>query len=248
METQTQDLVPVNDADIAALVNAARELLPDDTVGLPLKYAKGHWYVKQGKDNEVEVGPTDPYVVDMLSYTEEWKRWQDKKPTHKISGRRVDGFINPPRHLLPEYENKDGTWPIGAKGPADPWQEGQRLTLRDLATGELVTWSSTSWGGRIAIGELLDQWAAECRQHPGLMPVVLLTSYERPTDYGPTPTPRLKIIDWEAFGPDALPPGDPTKTAATRRALEALQTLALPKPTASTKTQQRGDMDDEIPF
>lgn len=42
METQTQDLVPVNDADIAALVNAARELLPDDTVGLPLKYAKGH--------------------------------------------------------------------------------------------------------------------------------------------------------------------------------------------------------------
>lgn len=120
--------------------------------------------------------------------------------------------------------------------------------MRDLATGELVTWSSTSWGGRIAIGELLDQWAAECRQHPGLMPVVLLTSYERPTDYGPTPTPRLKIIDWEAFGPDALPPGDPTKTAATRRALEALQTLALPKPTASTKTQQRGDMDDEIPF
>jgi hypothetical protein len=42
--------------------------------------------VKQGKDNEVEVGPTDPYVVDMLSYTEGGNAGRTKSPPTKYPG------------------------------------------------------------------------------------------------------------------------------------------------------------------
>jgi hypothetical protein len=237
----------VNDNDLAALANAARDLLPTDFVGAPLKFIDGRWFIRKGKDEEVDVGTTESFVADMRSYAEEWVRWIAKKPTHKITGRRVDGYINPPRHTLPEYDKKD--WPIGPKGPKDPWQESLRIVLRDLVRDELVTWVSSSWGGRGAMGELLDAYLADVKNHVGQMPVVLLTSWDKPSlDYGKVPTPRFKVIGWQAFGPDASPPGDPAKGAATRKALEHLQTLALPSPAAAPKAAQRSDMDDEIPF
>jgi hypothetical protein len=250
MEQQKQNaLAIVNDADLAALAAAARELAPTDIVGLPLKYAKGRWTVRETKDAEVDVRATDPFVVDVLSYREGWFRWENKKPTHKFLGRRVDGFISPPRHVLPEADQDE--WPIGPKGPTDPWQEVQQLVLRDLTTGQLVTWTTNSYGGRLALGELFDNFVTESKKHPALSPVVLLTSYDRPTaDYGKVPAPRFKLIDWQAFGEDASPPGEPSRLTALRQQLEALKTVALPKPTNAAEPAKRngGDMDDEIPF
>src|SRR5262249_24939787 len=156
-----QQLTAINDADLAALTNAARDLAPNDTVGLPLKYTKGRWLVRETKDNEVEVGANDRFVVDILSYSEGWIRWANKKPTHKLMGRRVDGFISPLRDRLPEFDKE--SWPIGPKGREDPWQENQQLIMRDLSNDQLLTWTTSSWGGRLAIGELLDAFVAESR-------------------------------------------------------------------------------------
>jgi hypothetical protein len=239
-----QQLTIVNDADLAALAAAARDLQQNDFVGLPLKFAKGKWLVKDG-DKTAELKDGDRFIVDVLSYSEGWTRWQDRKPTHRFLARRVDGFISPPRHVLPEADKK--TWPAGPKGSTDPWQEEQRIVLRNMATGQLVTWSSGSYGGRIALAALLDAFAAESKQHPGHMPVVELSSYARATDYGPTPTPQLEIVDWQPFGEGASPPGNPARLTATRQALEAMraEVLALPPP---AKTVRDGDLDDEIPF
>lgn len=237
----------VNDADLVALAGAARDLNSNDMVGLPLKFNKGVWLIQEDKDNKIKIGEEDRFCVDMLSYREGWIRWANKKPTHKLMGRRVDGFISPTRDRLPEYNKEE--WPVGAKGPEDPWQEQQELVLRNITNNELFTWTSASYGGRLAIGDLLDEYVAEARQHPGEMPVVELSSYNRPTaDYGNIPTPQLTIVSWETFGPDASPPGDKARLALLRQQLQALQTLALPKPVAA-KTRQQGDgMDDEIPF
>ena len=232
----------INDSDLMALANAAHDLLPgDDIVGLPLKYVKGVWTIHEDKDNKRPIGPTDPFVVDPLSFSERVIRWENKRPTHRFGGRRVDGFVAPPRHVLPEADKKD--WPVAASGPVDPWQVSQLVVLRDLATGELVTWVSSSFGGKIALGEFLDRFTKEAKQNPGKCPVVVLDTYKRPTDYGETDTPRLKFTgDWEPFGPDASPPGDPQRVLMARHAMQSLKALEPPK------AERKSDMDDAIPF
>jgi hypothetical protein len=236
----------VNDTDLAALTNAARELAQSDIIGLPLKFAKGRWFIKLSKEEEYEVTPTQTFVVDPISYTEGWYRWEDKKP-FKIIGRRVDGFISPARSVLPDQEKR--LWPVGPKGPEDPWQEVQLLLLRDLATGDLLTWTNNSYGGRRhCLGEFLDAYVREVKLHPGEDPIVLLQSWDRPSaDWGNIPTPRLKIIGWQAFGEGRTPPGDPARGALIRETL-----LALPKPSLALvtpdKARRGGDMDDNVPF
>jgi hypothetical protein len=96
------------------------------------------------------------------------------------------------------------------------------------------------------MGELLDAYLADVKNHVGQMTVVLLQSWDKPNpDFGKVPTPRFRVIGWQAFGPDASPPGDPAKGAATRKMLEHLQALALPKPAPA---KARDDLSDEIPF
>src|SRR5262249_16173508 len=134
-------------------------------------------------------------------------------------------------------------WPVGPNGPTDRWQISQRLVLRDLTTGELVTWVSQSHGGKLAIGEFLKSFVAECRQHPGLAPVIVLTSYDPPTNFGDKATPRLKFVgEWQPFGPDASPPSDPQRVLMARHAMQSLRALEPLKP------DRKSDMEDEIPF
>jgi hypothetical protein len=225
----------VNDDDAAALAGAARDLAPNDFVGLPLKFVKGRWYVKDG-EAETDVDKTEIFVVDPLSYTEAIVCWKDKKRVHRIGGRRVDGFVLPPRHLLPD-QDKAGT-------KSDPWQEQRSIVLRD-AHGQLFTWTSTSWGGNKALGLLLDAFLAERHQHDGQYPAVTLSSRDEPNpDYGNIPKPVFTVVGWEVFGVDASPPGDRTRAVTVQQAL-----AALPKPAkAEAKPPARADMDDEIPF
>jgi hypothetical protein len=232
----------INDADLAALTNAARELAQSDIIGLPLKFAKGRWSIKLSKEEEHEITATETFVVDPISYAEGWYKWEDKKPVVKIVGRRVDGFAAPARSVLPDQDKK--RWPVGPQGPKDPWQEIQLLLLKDLASDELLTWSTNNWGGRLAIGEFLDAYVAEAKKHPGEDPIVLLQSWERPSaDWGPIPTPRLKIIGWQAFGEGRTPPGDTSRAELMRQTL-----LALPKPTTPAAPTRRDDLNDDIPY
>ena len=245
VETQTTELATVNDNDAAALVGLARELQPSDLIGLLLKFVKGRWFIRETKEHEREVGATDTFVIDPISYAEGWIKWENKKPTAKLYARRVDGWTAPSRDALPDQDHS--RWPLSAQGPQDPWQWVQYLLLKDLTTGELLTWQSTTWGSSGAIGEWLDAWADEFKNHPGEDPIVLLQSWDKPhPDWGKVPRPRLKIVGWQPFGVGKSPPGNPIRAAAMRQTL-----LALPKPdpAAPTNTQRgRGDMDDEIPF
>jgi hypothetical protein len=229
---ETEDeTTTVNDNDAAALAAAARDLAPSDFVGLPLKFVKGRWFIKEGNE-EIDIGKTDIFVVDPLSYTETIVCWQDKKPMHKIGGRRVDGFVLPPRHLLPDADK--------AGKQDDPWQEQRSIVLRS-ADGQLFTWTTTSWGGNKALSQLLDTFLAEYRRHPGQYPAVVLSSRnEANPDYGPVAKPILTVVGWEEFGADASPPGD------LARALPMQQLLSLPQ--HKPRVTARGGMDDEIPF
>jgi hypothetical protein len=242
---QTTNLTPVNNNDAAVLTNLARELQPNDIIGLPLKYAKGFWFIRESKDKEIKVEAADTFAVDPLSYAEGWFKWWDKHPILKIYARRVDGFVAPQRGMLPDNDNSK--WPIGAKGPEDPWQPVQLLLLKQLTgkfSNELLTWQSNTWGGSTGAGEFLNSWAEDYQKHPGHSPVVRLESWDKPNAaWGKIPTPRLKIVSWTPFGEGQTPPGDPARATLARQVL-----AALPKPDPDAATKPGRGMDDEIAF
>lgn len=249
-----QSATPINEADWAALTETAQDLAPSDFIGMPLKFVKGKWLVKTGKEETMEVTATMTFVVDPVSYSEGWVKWVDKRPVVKLVARRVDGWVSPTREALPDQDRS--RWPLDAKaGPKDPWAEVQRIVMKCLDDDELLTWESDSYGGRLCLGEFFKAYVSEAKQHLGADPVVLLQSWNRPTtDWGNVATPRMKIIDWRPFGPDRTPPGNPASPTGGNLARRALETaLAPPKPGAAPALaiagqSRRDKMDDEIPF
>jgi len=232
--------------DLLALADEGRELIGTLT---PLKFAKGDW-TKGFKDEETPVGATAQFVVDVLSYERGWVRWENKQPTFRRMGRKIDGFIQPTKNELPERD--ESSWPYNNRGERqDPWQETFQINLRDINAVNndddgLVTFTTTSWGGRKALGTVIKTYAREASKHPGCMPVVLLNSRMRPTDFGEQPTPVLKIVYWQPFGEGAAPPGAASMPApATQPQLPTDEVLTLP-----TKSDQplHKDLDDDIPF
>ena len=228
------------DADIAALATEARELDDDFRVGYDLKFVKGVWHRRAG-DTKIEISSTAPFIADMLSYRRGWICWRDGGKPLKLMGRIVDGFISPVRDRLGDL--KESEWPRDKKGVArDPWQENFALVLRDTTADELCTWTTTSWFGQKALGALLSAYVGDYNNHPGCMPVVLLSSENKSTtSYGDVAAPVFKIVDWKPFGEGASPPGSPLLAPA---ALPVQQELLPP----AKRQALRVDMDDEIPF
>jgi len=220
-------------------------------VGLPLNfgYANGKWFAKVSRDKEEEIGPTELFVADPRSYTELWKRLErldgqrKKSITETIGGRRVDGWINPRRHLLPETDKTK--WPLRDKDgePDDPWIEELRIVLRRLSDDQLFTWSA-QYSSQRGMGALLDAAMKDCDGHPGLCPVVILKAIVK----GDTFIPDLQIVDWRPFGEGASPPPNPARAQQLQEDLRALHAKYAPKAAAAAVKKKRGDMDDEIPF
>jgi hypothetical protein len=231
----------VVDADLAALAAEARELMDDIRVGDDLRFKKGKWAKAIG-DEEIEITGTITFVVDVRSYKRGWIKWVDRKPVTKILGRPVDGFASPVRSRLGDNDEKH--WPRDNKGvPQDPWQENFLVVMRDLSDDRLCTFTTTSWFGSKALGALLGAYVRDQKKHPGLDPVVLLSSETKPTtNYGDVSAPVLTVVDWQPFGERASPPGTPL----SQPPLPVVQQV-LPPPSKPAK--KLGDeMDDEIPF
>ena len=158
----------------------------------------------------MKVGATDTFAVDVPSYACGWLQWLNRRPVQKYIYRPIDGFILPTRDRLPDRDKSK--WPVDPKDGkrSDPWQENHQIVMKDLTTDELLTWTTTSWYGKKAIGRLIDLYAREAKSHAGLMPVVTLsTRDELSPDYGLIPAPVLAVVDWQAFGAGAAPPGSP---------------------------------------
>jgi hypothetical protein len=201
--TQTET---VADTDVAALAAEARELNDDIRVGDDLKFKKGVWSKPVGGE-VIVIAKTTPFVVDVRSYKRGWIKWLDRKPAFKMIARPIDGFVSPMRSRL--GDNDETQWPRNSKGKTeDPWQENFAIVMRDLTDDRLCTWTTTSWHGSKALGALLSAYVRDQKSHPGLMPVVLLSSEIKPTtDHGDVAAPVLTVVDWRLFGEGAAPAG-----------------------------------------
>jgi hypothetical protein len=108
--------------------------------------------------------------------------------------------LGEPRPAQPHVDEKD--WPLDLNGkPQHPWRWTQYLHLLDTATGEVLTFSTNTIGGRIAIDALTDQVDFMRRVRPGAIPVVALESKDMPTQFGGTkPRPHFGICGWREAG------------------------------------------------
>ena len=122
-------------------------------------------------------------------------------------------------------------WPPGLNDePSDPWRDTRYLRLMDPKTGADYTFTTDSYGGRRAVGDLKSQIANVRSVHPVALPIVQLTSTMMPTKFGQKPRPDFKIVDWRGFR-ETTPPRD------------------AGKPTGKIASPAKADdMDDEIPF
>jgi hypothetical protein len=90
------------------------------------------------------------------------------------------------------------TWPIGLDGkPQHPWRYTLFIYLIDATTGESLTFSSNTTGGRIAIDELTSQIKYMRNMQPGSVPIVTLESRQMTTKFGRKPRPFFKIAGWK---------------------------------------------------
>lgn len=242
MNKETTELV-VQNTDVAALAVEARQLDNDFRVGDDLRFVKGKW-TKHVGDRKIEITATMPFIFDMLSYQHGWICWRDRKPTYKLIGRPIDGFVSPVRDRLGDLEERN--WPRNNKGEhIDPWQETFSIVMRDVTTGALCTWTVTSWFGQKALGALLKAYLRNYKNYPGCMPVALLSSEEKWTqNYGYVAAPVLKIVDWQPFGEGSAPPGS---AALAPPPLPLTQELLLPGKHDGRQLPD-SDMDDEISF
>jgi hypothetical protein len=161
--------------------------------GSPLYFKKGHWYCGQEE--------FDPVGLHFLANYHEaytgWTRWSDRKPVEQRLVRCSDYRGKEPREALGHTDKNQ--WETNERGiPQDPWQPSDRMVLRTMDTAEdLLTFISSSTGGRNAIAKLLGKIARSPQAADGMMPVVQLETgtYDH-DDYGKVAYPIFKIVDW----------------------------------------------------
>jgi hypothetical protein len=153
--------------------------------GSNVKFDSGAYY--SGKEKTL-VEPGRRFVV--LDRAEGWQFLKKDCPAEWVM--RGAG-----QHKPDQPECDESTWPMGLDGePSCPWKYTLFVYLIDADSGESVTFSTNSSGGRIAVSDLTAQIKSMRVMKPGAMPVVELQSVQMPTKFGKKPRPSFKITGW----------------------------------------------------
>lgn len=161
-----------------------------------LTFAKGKWRVGESKATPM---PDLKLVCHMHEIWEGYLRWEDGKPVDTRIVRIGQPHIN--REDL--GDDDESTWPLDAQGVAqDPWQPVTRIIMRDLNdAGKLLTFTTSSFGGRKGIGALCATYHNEkLKREEGLFPVVKLASgVMKSKKFGDIDFPRFEVVDWASW-------------------------------------------------
>jgi hypothetical protein len=122
----------------------------------------------------------------------------------------------------------------------DPWNLQNVLPLENIETGDLLTFATSTAGGRIAIDELARGYAKAVLSGTAHgLPIIELQRGSFKSGYGSDVSrPAFPITDWEMSKQSLLPP----ERLNTAVSCEADPDEAMP---ARTRIDE---MDDEIPF
>jgi hypothetical protein len=167
----------------------------------PLRYKDGRWL--EGYDKTfLERGTVMRFAPESIQ--DGFKRWSDGKPTDSIMREWISTQPAVKREDLGDTD--ESQWENGK----DPWSYTLIAALKD-AEGVLYKFSTGSTGGVNAIRKLMRTWRRDRDRHPGLVPVVALTSdsYEHKIHRTTVSIPVFEIVSWEPWQEDeASPPQD----------------------------------------
>jgi hypothetical protein len=173
--------------------------------------------------------PEDVTQLTVVGMRTLWTRWEDEKPTHRIT---KSGESHPRRDELPDQD--ETLWPKGKDGlKSDPWRDGRHVTMIHDASASIFTFVTESVGGRIAVAELKDQIALRRRVRPGACPIVELTTAQMKTRFGDRLRPSFKVVAWH----------EPEASAAAPK-LAPVETTNVKKDEITSAEL----LDDRIPF
>jgi len=167
-------------------------------IGMLLKFNKGDWVA--GQDNEeLEDGTT--LIANMDSLTVGWQRWEDGRPAEQVMGQLVKGFVPPRRNELSFNDPNEWERDESNGKPRDPWVYTHQMVMKEPGKkGQLYTFTSSSGGGKTAIGKLSTAYGDGIRgEHAGEYPIVELSkgSYlHRDPSLGRIKVPELPVVGW----------------------------------------------------
>lgn len=220
------DITVKSNTQLSAWGDFANDHLASAIAGDLVTFAKGDW--RRGESKK-EIGQNDTFLCNMMEIWTGWIRWEDGAAVeHRIS-RIVDFAPRIPRSEL-GYTDK-GQWEADQSGnPKDPWSPTDRMIMRDVATDEICTFSTSSIGGRQAIAKLCQQFDRQRAEQNGQYPVVRLEaeSYMHQT-FGKIWKPKFVIVTWSYWDATGGPP-------------------AIAVTSDDPRTLVAQELNDEIPF
>ena len=146
--------------------------------GQHLKCAKGNWLLDEESIETGEDGFQCCIIMDTATVGE--VLWKEKKIVERNTGRLSDGFV-------PKTPNNISLgW--------NPYTSVMAVRCDEGHLGDLVTFTSSSWGGWFAFQRLINPWRLKGRK---LFPRVTLATKER-SDQNCNIDPVFKIFDWSA--------------------------------------------------
>jgi hypothetical protein len=200
-KAQTEHLPAVRGTEVENILDAAKE---DAGFEKLLKFKKGDYFI-----GEQLVPLGTEFIAHAIGWTKCWIKFVDGEVAERKTYRVALRERPPEREDLDDLERDN--WPEGIDGnPADPWSLQYLLPLEKISDGEVVIFTTSSFGGRLAVGDLCAAYAkrtiksASCGQ-----PIVKLAKAEMPTKkFGKVPRPLFNIVGWDEPSKDidVMPP------------------------------------------
>jgi hypothetical protein len=190
LKDKAVDVAAAGGTEVENILGAAQE---DAGFEKLLKFRKGDFFI-----GEELVPLGTKYIAHAIGWTKCWIKFVEDEVVERKTYRVALGEHPPEREDLDDLE-KDN-WPEGIDGkPADPWSLQYLLPLEKTSDGEVVIFTTSSFGGRRAVADLCTAYAkrktksASCGQ-----PIVKLAKAEMPTKkFGRVPRPRFEIVGWD---------------------------------------------------
>ena len=177
----------------AAFANEAGPMI----VGQLLTCKKGVWGIGRDEDPVPEGAR---YLLLVPTMMRGMVKWMGGTVADAKMGFVKDNFLVPHRYSLGDLD--EATWEKGPDGePRDPWSKSYLVQLVELSPphGDL-TFSSGSYGARLACQEICRVYSEEGPAQPDVFPVLELTTKSRVTkSFGKIPGPWFTVHGWASL-------------------------------------------------
>jgi hypothetical protein len=156
-------------------------------VGKIIRFKEGRYF------NDKEIVKTEGRHYSFQGLILMYQRWDDGKP--------VETWVTQPGQKHP-HRNSFGhldksEWPAGLSGePEDPVQDVRLMHVIGEDTGQSYTFSTSSFGGIMAVTDLKQSIASYRLQHPGSRPIIELSQCPMKTKFGTRMRPDFPIVGW----------------------------------------------------